>query len=328
MVHRHFGIDIAKQTFQVCFVYKNKATQQSFTNNELGFSLFMTWAKDLCPKGRLRFCLEHTGGYESGLVQYLQRLKLHVSVVDGGKIFHFRRSLGKLGKSDPTDAFCLALYSRQRMPEAYCPRPDPYVTYVQLARTRDAMVEQLTALRNRANAPMVLSVVREQLDMVIAVTVHAIENLEQKMTELEAALPELGEQVALLTTISGVALTSARQILAEMGPVNDYPTPEKLALAAGLVPIARRSGTSLNQRGLVSYGNARLRCAIYRCALVAKKYDPGIQAFAARLNRQGNKSKKTVIVACARKLAHVVWALLTYKTTYNPQTLMKDAKLT
>lgn len=328
MVHRHFGIDMGKPSFQVCFLFKFTVVQKTFSNDEAGWNELIDWARQLCPKAILRFCVEHTGGYETGLVAHLQAQGLYVSVVDSERMFHFRRSLGKKGKSDPGDAYCLAKYSRERMPEAWCPRPNPFVAHMQLCRARDGFVEQLTTLRNRASAPNVLAVVREQLDMLIAVVKHAIENVEAKMAEIEATTTELGEAVQILRSIKGVELTSARQIVSEMGPISSYPTPEKLALSAGLVPLVRKSGTSLGKTELFPYGNQKLRSAAYRVALVAKRHDPAFKAFAERIKSHGHKSKKTIITACARKLMHVVWALLTYKTSYDPQLLMKQARLT
>ena len=328
MVHRHFGIDIGKPSFQVCFLFKYTILQKTFSNDEKGWSELIIWAKELCPRAILRFCVEHTGGYETGLVTHLQAQGLYVSVVDSERIFHFRRSLGKKGKSDPGDAYCLARYSRERMPEAWCPRPDPFVAHLQLCRARDGFVEQLVRLQNKASAPNVLAMVRDQLDMLIAVTKLAIENVEEQMAKLESNTKELGEAVEILRSIKGIEITSARQIVSEMGPISSYPTPEKLALAAGLVPLARKSGTSLNKTELFPYGNQKLRSAAYRVALVAKRYDPAFKAFAERIKSHGHKSKKTVITACARKLMHIVWALLTYKRAYDPEHLMKEARLT
>lgn len=328
MVHRHFGIDIAKKTFQVCFLYRSAEFQQSFSNDEKGFNELLTWAKKISPKGQLRFSMEHTGGYERELTQFLQGKKHYVSVLDPGKVYHFKRSLVKVGKSDPSDAYAICLMAKEREPEEWNPRPDPFVAYLQLNRTRDVLVEQLTATRNRAGAPGVLAMVREQFDPIIAVLEFSIENLETRMEELESSLPEFGENLSLLVEVTGIATVSARQILAEMGPIEDYPTPHKLALAAGLVPIPRKSGTSLDDRSLVPYGNAKLRCAAYRIALVAKRHDPAFKAYAQRIESNGNKSKKTIITACARKLMHVIWAILKYKTPYNPEVFMKHARLT
>lgn len=328
MVHRHFGIDIAKKTIQVCFCYKNVEHQASFSNNENGFKEFLVWARKTSPKGQIRFSMEHTGGYERDLAQFLQNEKHYVSVLDPGKVHHFKKSLVKIGKSDASDAAAICLMAKERQPEEWIPRPDPYVAYLQLNRSRDALVEQLTATKNRAHAPGVLKVVREQFDPIIAVLEYSIENIETRMAELESSLAELGENLDLLTGVTGISTISARQILAEMGPVEDYPSPHRLALAAGLVPIPRKSGTTLHDKRLVPYGNAKLRCAAYRIALVAKRHDPAFKAYAERIESHGNKSKKTIITACARKLMHVIWALLKYKTTYNPDLFMKHAKLT
>jgi transposase len=319
---------MSASNFEAAFLIRKQIFQQSFSNDKAGWTALWEWSGELCPNARLRFCVEHTGRYEKGLVQFLQELGAYVSVIDSARYFHYALSKGKRGKSDQADARGLAQYSRDRKPEEFVPRPEPYQLFLQLCRARDSFVQKKTALTNQSKAPGVFAEVREHFELHLAVIAETITRIQAQITELEASLPELAESVQLLDKVSGIGVVQARQILSELGPIQSYAQPEKVALAGGLVPFIRQSGTSLYKQKLVKYGNPRLRCALYRAAITAKRSDPAFKAFAARLNSHGNKKKNTVNVACARKMAHVVWAVLTYKTDYDPEKLMKDSRLT
>lgn len=328
MIQRHFGIDIAAKTFHAVHLYQKQAEHQSLTNDETGWEALLAWAKEIAPNAQLRFCIEHTGGYEVGLVRFLQERGIYVSLIDPSRIHHFALSLGKKRKSDPSDAHVLARYSRERRPEEWVARPEPYRLYLQLCRARDSYVEDRTSLLNRMKAPGVYSAIREHAELNLAVVEETIRRIEAQLAELEAELPELAQRIHKLDSIAGIGLVQARQILAELGPIESYQAPERVGLAAGLVPIILKSGTSLHKDRLIPYGNVRLRCAIFRAALTAERSDPAFKAYSARIASNGNKSRMTVLTACARKMSHVIWAVLTYNTDYDPRILMKDARLT
>jgi len=328
MIQRYFGIDISARTFDAAFLIGKQAFEHSFSNNKAGWTAFHEWANERCLNARLRFCVEHTGRYEQGLVRFLQERGAYVSVIDSNRYFHYALSKGKRGKSDRADARGLAQYARDRKPEEYVPRPEPHQLYLQLCRARDSFVEKQTAFINQSKAPGVFCEVRKHFELHLAAIAETIAQIQAQIAELEATLPELAQQVRTLDSIPGIALVQARQILAELGPIESYKRPENVSLAGGLAPLLRQSGTSLYKNRLVKYGNPRLRCALYRAALTAKRHDPAFKAFAARIAGNGNKKKNTVNVACARKMAHVVWAVLTYNTEYDPYLLMKDSRLT
>lgn len=328
MLHRYFGIDMSAKTFNAAFLDRKAVHEQAFPNKELGWAGLYDWAKEQCPNAQLRFCVEHTGRYEQGLVQYLQGRGAYVSVIDSSRLHYYTLSKGNRGKSDSADARALAQYARDRKPEEYQPRPESYEHFLQLCRLRDSFVKERARHINKSKAPGILATIREHHELHIAVITESLNRIQVQISEVEAALPRLQEEVEILDMVSGIGLVQSRQLIAELGPIESYSLPERVALAGGLVPLSRQSGTSLNKRSLMTYGNPRLRAALYRAAITAKKHDPAFKAYAKRIESNGNKSKQTVNIACARKMAHVVWAVLTYKRAYDPEILMKDSRLT
>ena len=68
----------------------------------------------------------------------------------------------------------------------------------------------------------------------------------------------------------------------------------------GVAPFDRDSGQWKGLR-FIAGGRARPRRMLYLAALIAKRFDPGLKAFAERLLARG-KAKKLVTVAVMRKL--------------------------
>jgi len=74
-----------------------------------------------------------------------------------------------------------------------------------------------------------------------------IETLDRQIGVISSQLKRLAredEEAGLLTTIPGVGYYTALLLVAEIGDVERFPSPEKLCSYAGLVPSVRRSGNS------------------------------------------------------------------------------------
>ncbi len=86
--------------------------------------------------------------------------------------------------------------------------------------------------------------------------------------------------------------------------------PDPILLVLGLTPRQHLSGSSVRGRARLSKaGNARLRKALFMPAMVAIRFNPVINVFAARLRAAG-KSKMLIIGAVMRKLVHLVFGVL------------------
>lgn len=122
--------------------------------------------------------------------------------------------------------------------------------------------------------------------------------------------PELLSKKELLLTISGIGEATIAQILAFIGSIEDFKTAKQLAAFIGLNPKNRQSGTSVRGVSRLSkIGDARLRKAFYMPAIVAKRYNPAIKNFCARLQQSG-KPNMLIIGAAMRKLVHIIYGVL------------------
>jgi len=145
--------------------------------------------------------------------------------------------------------------------------------------------------------------------------------LEQRMTRLRrealrliAGDPELDRRFRLMLTTTGIAETSALQILGELVVLPDA---HQWVAFSGLDPRLFKSGKSVEKRPRISRGGSRhLRRALYMPALVALRRDPYLRGFYQNLVAHG-KARLQAVVAVMRKLLHALFAMFRTNQSYD-----------
>lgn len=121
--------------------------------------------------------------------------------------------------------------------------------------------------------------------------------------------------VRRLLTITGVNLTVAAGLVAAIGDVRRFSSPQKLVSYVGLNPRVRQSGLGLAQYGRISkHGRAHARAMLVEAAWAAAKAPGPLRAFFLRI--RGRRGHQVAAVAVARKLAVLCWQLLTKEADY------------
>jgi transposase len=121
-----------------------------------------------------------------------------------------------------------------------------------------------------------------------------------------------------LLSIKGIGPITAAWLMVATLNFTTCETAEQLAAFAGLVPYPRQSGTSLKRtRGVGCGGHTRLRTALYMAAIASVRSNPIIRHFYRRLRQRG-KPAKVALCACARKLIHIAWAVVTKRQAFQP----------
>jgi transposase len=101
--------------------------------------------------------------------------------------------------------------------------------------------------------------------------------------------------------------------LARVGDVKRFESKKRFVAYCGLV--VESSGKSVVSRSISKRGDAVLRRAFYLAALTAIKVNPVIKRFYEE--HKGRLRGKKLIVACARKLAVITWAVLYYNKPFD-----------
>ena len=121
--------------------------------------------------------------------------------------------------------------------------------------------------------------------------------------------------VKRLLTIAGMNVTVAAGLVAAIGDIRRFSSPQKLVSYFGLNPRVRQSGLGLAQHGRISkIGRAHARALLVEAAWAAAKAPGRLHAFFVRI--RARRGHQVAAVATARKMAVLVWHLLTKEADY------------
>jgi transposase len=130
--------------------------------------------------------------------------------------------------------------------------------------------------------------------------------------DLQAAL-ERHPDAALIQTLPGMGATLAAEFIAEAGNIDRFPTPDKLAAAAGLAPVLKQSG-KLRYLKRAHGGNRALKRVFFQSAFCSLTH-PDSKAFYRR-KRDERKTHHQAVLALARRRVDVLHAILRNRTPY------------
>ncbi|WP_339229560.1 IS110 family transposase [Aeribacillus sp. FSL K6-2833] len=154
----------------------------------------------------------------------------------------------------------------------------------------------------------------------IQLLLEQIQLIEKHLKEIEEVMIEISNrQKHYLTTITGISDVTACVILGEIGSIDRFERPEQLVAYAGLDASVHQSGdfNSSNTR-ISKRGSPYLRRAIWQAAFVASNHDPALSLYYQKLRKRG-KAHGTAIGAVARKLTHIIFAILRDNKPYEPR---------
>ena len=129
----------------------------------------------------------------------------------------------------------------------------------------------------------------------------------------ESALDDAA--IKRLLTITGVNLTVAAGLMAAIGDIARFTSPQKLVSYFGLNPRVRQSGLGAAHHGRISkVGRSHARAMLVEAAWAAAKAPGPLHAFFVRI--RARRGHQIAAVAVARKLAVLCWHMLTKETDY------------
>src|SRR5215216_4570989 len=118
----------------------------------------------------------------------------------------------------------------------------------------------------------------------------------------------------VLLSIPGIGARSGARILTEIGDINRFPTSGHLAAYAGLAPVTRQSGSSINGETRSRRGNHRLKNAMWLSAFCSLHHDRSRDYYARK--RSEGKLHNAAITCLARRRCDVIHAMLRSGLSY------------
>lgn len=322
------GVDVANDTLAVHARTRDTEAlgSRTFENRRAGFAQLVRWVRQLAVRSgcdTIHVGMEATGVYWENLAEYLHLADgIAVSVTNPAQIKFATRANAVRTKTDQVDAQEIARFVAEKSPTIWVPDTQAVIQLRALVNRIEQLKLMQTQERNRrhavtrsaASAPDVLASINESLrairQQINALQKHLHAHLQEH--------PELREQIDLLQTIDGIGEWTAARLIAEAGKALVERDGRQLTAHAGLAPGKHESGTSVKGPvRIVKIGRAGLRLALYMPAVVGKKYNPVLQALYNRIRAKGRPAK-VALIACMRKLLHIIHGVLKTKTPFNP----------
>jgi len=257
--------------------------------------------------------LEASGGCERQLVRELRAAELAVRVVDPRRVREFASAAGKRAKNDRIDAAMIARFA-QTFPGEPGEHDPAREALAALVGARQDLLEIRTSLGNRARhlEGRPLRGIQRVLKRVEA----EIDGLERAIDKAIAADTRFQARAHRLATVPGVGPVLIAALIAwlpELGRLDR----RKLAALVGVAPFDDDTGDSHGQRHIAG-GRTALRGVLYMATLAAVSCNnPVLKAMYRRL-RQAGKAAKVALVACMRKLVHILNVMIARQQDWNP----------
>lgn len=299
------GIDMSKQNFHAAF---EDGRVQQFENTQTGIRAFAATARARgYSVGATRIGVEATGVYHLLLATTLTGQGWEVAVINPLESHRMITQGLRTVKTDRLDAIKIRTMTSLGKGYLFTDTKDTLALKA-LVVERQALVE----MRQMTKQRMEVHRLKEQAAGLVFVdglsTVKA--SVDRAIRELEAQFNAYApETQGLLRSIPGIGLTTAATLVAFVGDIRRFATPEKLVAYVGLDCRVFQSGTSVHGKGYLSKrGNVYLRHILFNAAFIAKRHNPELHAYFLKKTGEG-KHYFSALCAVERKLVHLIWAV-------------------
>ncbi|MBJ2176563.1 IS110 family transposase [Aureibaculum sp. A20] len=308
---KFYGIDISKDVFDVT---DQKEVHYQFRNDYKGFKKFMKLLDE-----NSHCVMEATGYYHYKLAYFLQENEVLVSVENPLSVKRFiQMKLSKI-KTDKSDSKMICKYAESVELRLWEGQNIEQQECLQMVRILSVYTKQSTALKNKIHGEEVLGVpskiVLSSLKRSLKAVKKELNMIEEKLIEL--VKKENQELLTLLETIPGIGRKTSVMLLVLTDGFERFTSASELCSYAGLTPVIRKSGSSVNGRPRISkIGNQKLRNLLFLCSFNACKYNQACKALYDRIVAKG-KSKKLALIAVCNKLLKQAFAIAKSRVAYD-----------
>lgn len=247
-------------------------------------------------------------------------------------------------KTDDRDAEVLARASvrSETLPSVHM-RSDTSRSLMQLVAVRSMLVRQraqttifvkswlrgmLLRVTQRASSPLFPAAVRKLsekrsfvLPPAIEVLLTSFESLTARIDELDAhieAVTETSELCQRLMTVPGVGSNCAAMFVAHVDEISRFPSSEALTSYLGLVPGEATTAFRIVRTSTIKAGPKYLRAQLVQSSWVLWNARPNEPIVLWARSIAAKKGNRIAIVALARKLATVLYAVWKTGKAYDP----------
>jgi len=344
------GVDLHKTQFTVCVRDGEGCRFEQYPTTEEGYQAFFSKARSFQEKGEeVRVGVESTGNTRY-FKSRMEKAGIGVTVINTLK---FKVVNESVNKTDKHDAATIAEFlEKDMLPQSQlCSRQSEQLR--RLLKVRTTLVRSEVVIKNQIHALLtsegmedvkkslqskrgrkrVLNALKQCENGLVAQPLFdMIGRLEENIKSIEEQLRALADgdrMVELLMTIPGCGEIGAWTIRAYTDDINRFGSAKKYASYAGLVPWVHNSNETVRHGKITKRGPQELRTAMVQVVMGVRRMKQKTCTW--RMMRQYEAMKKSkipgkAIIAAARKIATVIWHMLSGDTEFE-EARMTDQKL-
>lgn len=328
---RSIGMDVHRSFAQVAILDGGKFTEE--TRIELEHDAVLSFGQRLRKDDEV--VLEATGN-TAAIVRLLTPFVARVVIANPLQVKAIAHARVK---TDKVDARILAqLHASGFLPEVWA-ADDETQNLRRLVSERAALVRSIRRVKSRVQAVLHAYLVagyaghlfgkggrswlataplpKAERDL-LSRHLDELDWLDAKLEKLDSALARMSlddARMRKLMSIAGISSVVATSVIAAIGDISRFPSPDRLASYFGLTPRVRQSGDHRAIHGRISkQGNTIARTMLIEAAWSAASVPGPLRAFFLRI--KDRKGVNVAAVATARKIASLIWHLLTKEATY------------
>lgn len=318
------GIDVSKKKLSIALLENDRFFNKEVSNNFSGFSEILKFLSQKTTE-KPKIYMESTGSYSENVADFFSDHGFDVKVVNPLKIHSFSKATLSRNKTDKADARLIAEYGSKFNEISYQKPPENVKELRALYRCSLELKRQMVQCKNHLeNRNVMPKSVVEIWEKTLENLKLQIKNLDKQMLNVIKMSKDLLNKFNRLTSIPGIAQTTAIAILAEIQDISRFCSARQLAAYIGVTPKHRNSGTSVHFKPSISkIGNVILRKALYLPAIAAIRCNETFAKFADLL-RTRKKFWKQIVIAVMKKMIHAIFEILTKDSFFNEKILFRS----
>lgn len=151
-------------------------------------------------------------------------------------------------------------------------------------------------------------------------TIRLIDELNSEISEIEIEIKAIMDELnSSILTIPGIGYDMGAMILAEIGDISKFDSPDKVLAYAGLSPTTYQSGYfDSSHSKMEKRGSKYLRYALFNATKYVCMWNPDFKEYLAKKRAEG-KHYYVALSHAAKKLVRVIYALEKSHTPYIPK---------
>lgn len=298
------GVDVAKN--ELVIYHAELDLLETIANNKTSIK---RWLKAL-PRG-MAIAIEATNIYHLEFADLAYEAGCVIYMVGGYELSHYRKGVNVRAKTDALDAKLLARYLKNEADELHpwIPPSPLYRRLLSLFRRRAALVHARVALvQSWANEPLLKTAFNSQVQ-----SIQKLEALIEKTINDHLKEAGLLDQLKRCLKVEGIGFLTGARLLTAFQRGN-FRSSDAFIAFLGMDLRVSKSGQKDGRRSLSKRGDPEARRLLHNAAMSASRTGAWKTFYEGQ--RAKGLSTTQALVVLARKLARVVFALLSGQSEY------------